>query len=150
MHGAAGEILENPGLAERLMEVLRTPAPADGRKPRRQSMNWADFYLVCFLVGFGLSALALVAGSAHLHLPHLAFPSRLAHAARPCGAAAAQRSELPWFNFGTMAAFLAWFGGAGYLLERYYARLVRRWRWGWRRSAAWAPRRWCSGSWPRC
>ena len=26
----------------------------------------------------------------------------------------------PWFNLGTMAAFLAWFGGTGYLLEHYY------------------------------
>jgi transcriptional regulator with XRE-family HTH domain len=31
-----GTILENPGLAERLMEVLRTPPPANG-KPRRRS-----------------------------------------------------------------------------------------------------------------
>jgi membrane protein implicated in regulation of membrane protease activity len=28
---------------------------------------------------------------------------------------------VPWLNFGTMTAFLAWFGGTGYLLERYYA-----------------------------
>ena len=28
--------------------------------------------------------------------------------------------ELPWFNFGTIAAFLAWFGGTGYLLQHYY------------------------------
>ena len=27
---------------------------------------------------------------------------------------------LSWFNFGTIAAFLAWFGGTGFLLERYY------------------------------
>jgi transcriptional regulator with XRE-family HTH domain len=36
-----GEILENPGLAERLIEVLRgpspTPAPAPAAKPRRRS-----------------------------------------------------------------------------------------------------------------
>jgi len=32
-----GEILENPGLAERLIEVLRTPAPANNTKPRRRS-----------------------------------------------------------------------------------------------------------------
>jgi membrane protein implicated in regulation of membrane protease activity len=29
--------------------------------------------------------------------------------------------DLPWFNFGTIAAFLAWFGGVGYLLQRYYS-----------------------------
>ncbi|MGA9628066.1 MAG: helix-turn-helix transcriptional regulator [Bryobacteraceae bacterium] len=32
-----GTILENPGLAERLIEVLRTPAPSPDRKPRRRS-----------------------------------------------------------------------------------------------------------------
>ena len=31
-----GEILENPGLAERLMEVLKTPASGNG-KPRRRT-----------------------------------------------------------------------------------------------------------------
>ena len=34
-------------------------------------MTWADFYLGCFIVGFGLSLLSLLAGSVHLHLPHL-------------------------------------------------------------------------------
>jgi membrane protein implicated in regulation of membrane protease activity len=78
-------------------------------------MTWADFYLTCFLVGFALSALALLAGSAHLHLPHLHFHHGI-HL--PGGARGA--AELPWFNFGTLAAFLAWFGGTGYLLEHYY------------------------------
>jgi transcriptional regulator with XRE-family HTH domain len=32
-----GTILENPGLAERLIEVLKAPAPAPERKPRRRS-----------------------------------------------------------------------------------------------------------------
>ena len=68
-------------------------------------MNWADFYLVCFLVGFGLSALALLAGSGHLHLhlPHVHLPHGL-HV--PHGG---QAGQLPWFNFGTLSAFLAWF-----------------------------------------
>ena len=70
-------------------------------------MSWSDFYLVCFLIGFGLSALALLAGATHLHLPHL----HISHGIHvPRGG-----SALPWFNFGTIAAFLAWFGGAGYL-----------------------------------
>jgi len=76
-------------------------------------MTWSDFYLVCFLVGFSLSALALLAGSVHLHLPHL----HLHHGVRLPGGRA---TDLGWFNFGTIAAFLAWFGGTGYLLERYY------------------------------
>jgi hypothetical protein len=79
-------------------------------------MNWSDFYLICFFVGFGLSALALLAGSVHLHLPHL----HVHHGVHfPRGISGA-RGEAPWFNFGTLAAFLAWFGGTGYLLEHYY------------------------------
>ena len=79
-------------------------------------MNWSDFYLVCFLFGFGLSALALLAGITHLHLPHLHVHHgiHIPHGADGC------RGELPWFNFGTIAAFLAWFGGTGYVLEHYY------------------------------
>ena len=81
-------------------------------------MNWADFYLVCFLVGFGLSAVALLAGSFHLNLPHLHMQQgiHVPHSA----SGGAHGAELSWFNFGTIAAFLAWFGGVGYLLERYY------------------------------
>jgi membrane protein implicated in regulation of membrane protease activity len=84
-------------------------------------MNWADFYLVCFLVGFGLSALSLVAGSAHVHLPHLHLPHF--HGFHiPQGPGVVRGGvELPWLNFGTIAAFLAWFGGIGYVLERYYS-----------------------------
>jgi hypothetical protein len=70
-------------------------------------MNWAEFYLVCFFFGFGLSALSLLGGSAHLHLPHVHF-----HQGGHGGNS--------WFNLGTIAAFLAWFGGTGYLLEHYY------------------------------
>jgi membrane protein implicated in regulation of membrane protease activity len=31
----------------------------------------------------------------------------------------ADHGEAPWFNLGTVAAFLAWFGGTGYLLMEY-------------------------------
>ena len=92
-------------------------------------MTWSDFYAICFLVGFSLSALALLAGSVHLHVPHLDVHNgiHVGHSA-PFGlgrggvarGAAGQRGGLSWFNFGTIAAFLAWFGGTGYLLERYY------------------------------
>ena len=35
-------------------------------------MTWADFYLICFVVGFTLSLLSFVGGGLrwHLHLPH--------------------------------------------------------------------------------
>jgi hypothetical protein len=81
-------------------------------------MNWSDFYLVCFIVGFGLSTLAFLAGSAHLHLPHLHVHHGI-HVPHAHGTTL-RGSDLPWFNFGTIAAFLAWFGGTGYLLQHYY------------------------------
>ena len=34
-------------------------------------MNWSEFYFACFIFGFGLSVIALLGGSARLHLPHL-------------------------------------------------------------------------------
>jgi membrane protein implicated in regulation of membrane protease activity len=79
-------------------------------------MNWSDFYLICFLVGLGVSALALLAGSIHLHLPHL----HLGHGIHLPHAGSGGHGETPWFNFGTLSAFLAWFGGTGYLLEHIY------------------------------
>jgi hypothetical protein len=87
-------------------------------------MTWSNFYLLCFLVGFGLSALALVAGSVHLHLPHLHLNQgiHVPHASGGVGGRSIGRgADLSYFNFGTIAAFLAWFGGTGYLLERYYS-----------------------------
>jgi hypothetical protein len=79
-------------------------------------MTWADFYLICFLVGFGLSVLALTAGSVHLHLPHL----DVHHGIHVPHGGGVHAGDLPFFNFGTIAAFLAWFGGTGYLLQHYY------------------------------
>ncbi len=73
-------------------------------------MNWETFYLVCFLVGFLLSAVSFLAGA--LHLPHF-------HGAH--GHAGGGGGEIPVLNFGTISAFLAWFGGTGFLLERYAA-----------------------------
>lgn len=83
-------------------------------------MSWSDFYLVCFLVGFSLSALALLAGSVHLHLPHVHVHQGVGAPCGPGRGGVSSRGGLSWFNFGTIAAFLAWFGGTGFLLERYY------------------------------
>lgn len=83
-------------------------------------MTWSDFYLTCFIVGFGLSLLSLLAGSIHLHLPHLHVHHGV-HVGARGGLAKGGRADLSYFNFGTVAAFLAWFGGTGYLLEHYYA-----------------------------
>lgn len=84
-------------------------------------MTWSDFYLICFLVGFSLSALALLAGSVHLHLPHVHMHGGGLHAGgHGATARGGQPGGLSWLNFGTIAAFLAWFGGTGFLLEWHY------------------------------
>jgi membrane protein implicated in regulation of membrane protease activity len=80
-------------------------------------MTWSDFYLICFALGFILSLLSFL-GSAHLHLPHIDFHiGGHAHAPHAGGGA----GEITLINFGTVSAFLAWFGGAGYLLTRFYS-----------------------------
>ena len=77
-------------------------------------MNWEGFYLVTFLVGFFLSAIAFLAGSIHIpHIGHAHVPIKHGMRMR------AGRAGLSPFNFGTIAAFLAWFGGTGYLLQRF-------------------------------
>jgi len=79
-------------------------------------MTWSSFYLICLLVGFGMSLVSLLAGSVHLHFPHVHFDHGFhighAHGGGSHGPA--------WFSLGTLAAFLAWFGGTGYLLSHYY------------------------------
>lgn len=78
-------------------------------------MNGENFYFFCFCVGFLCSLVSFLAGTTHLHmhLPRGFHPHAAAHGAGGKGAA-----ESP-VNFGTIAAFLAWFGGVGFLLSRY-------------------------------
>jgi membrane protein implicated in regulation of membrane protease activity len=70
-------------------------------------MSWEIFYLGCFWIGFLFSLFSFFAGFGFLHLPGL-------HVSGNHGGG--QNSPV---NFGTIAAFLAWFGGTGYLLTRY-------------------------------
>jgi membrane protein implicated in regulation of membrane protease activity len=80
-------------------------------------MSWSDFYLLCFALGFILSLLSML-GSAHLHLSHIDFHfGGHTHAPHSSGGA----GEVTPINFGTVSAFLAWFGGAGYLITRFYS-----------------------------
>ena len=108
------------------------------------SMTWADFYLICFAVGFCFSFFSFVFGGARtgrLHLPHFHGhvggghlpasvpahgPVTAGHAPVTGGAhggAGSTNSQqdggVSPFNFVTLTAFLAWFGGTGYLLTRY-------------------------------
>jgi membrane protein implicated in regulation of membrane protease activity len=78
-------------------------------------MSWSEFYLVCFLVGFILTAVSFLFGGAHTHLPHHGGGAHF-HLGHGHGA---RGGNFSFFNFGTGAAFLAWFGGAGFLLAHY-------------------------------
>jgi hypothetical protein len=113
-------------------------------------MTWANFYLICFVVGFAFSLISFLSGgtSQHFHFPHwhgghlhfgghapavhapVATHASAAHGHAPHavsggttdanGAASAVRGpSVSPFNFVTFTAFLAWFGGTGYLLTRY-------------------------------
>jgi membrane protein implicated in regulation of membrane protease activity len=75
-------------------------------------MSWENFYLIAFLVGFLLSAISFFAGA--LHMPHF-HPHHHAHGVGRGGG----KGGVSPFNFATLSAFLCWFGGTGYLLERY-------------------------------
>jgi membrane protein implicated in regulation of membrane protease activity len=79
-------------------------------------MTWADFYLICFLVGFLLSLVSILAGATDLHLPHFHIHADVGHVD---AVGHGDGGDLPFLNFGTIAAFLAWFGGSGYLLVRF-------------------------------
>ena len=79
-------------------------------------MTWANVYLVCFLVGFTFSLLSVLAGALHVHPPHLDLHHGLHLHVGHGGHAGSGRSGPPMINLGTIAAFLAWFGGTGYLL----------------------------------
>jgi hypothetical protein len=110
-------------------------------------MTWSDFYLICFAVGFCFSFFSFVFGSSRfgkLHMPHFHghgtghFPvahgpvaqgpvgavHAAAHgpaAAQAHGAHAPRGLSVSPFNPPSIAAFLAWFGGTGYLLTRFSA-----------------------------
>lgn len=107
-------------------------------------MTWSDFYLICFAVGFCFSFFSFIFGGHRFgrmhvphHLPHFGghglphapvahgAPGSAPAAQSPAQAAGAGHSvrsgAISPFNPPTIAAFLAWFGGTGYLLARYSA-----------------------------
>lgn len=82
-------------------------------------MTWTDIYLICFIVGFSLSVISALSGIFHLHLPGMHhghgghFHGHAGHVGH------VDLTHISMFNFGTVAAFLTWFGGVGYLLSTY-------------------------------
>ncbi|OLB62110.1 MAG: hypothetical protein AUI11_06840 [Acidobacteria bacterium 13_2_20CM_2_66_4] len=91
-------------------------------------MTWTNVYLVCFLLGFLLSAASWLLGVAGLH-PHIHahggphghvhVHADAPHAGGGHSHATSAATAPSTINFSTLMAFLAWFGGAGYLLTRY-------------------------------
>lgn len=85
-------------------------------------MTWADFYLICFALGFAFSLLSFLLGGLHGHMPH-GWGGPDIHAGHGMGHGrahgAGHGAEASFFNPVTSAAFLAWFGGTGYLLTRF-------------------------------
>jgi membrane protein implicated in regulation of membrane protease activity len=103
-------------------------------------VSWATFYMICFVVGLAFSVLSLVSsfGKIHLpakwHLPHAGgghagvhpihapahgAPTTFTHRAGVTHRGGAGGTHVSFFNFASFMAFLAWFGGTGYLLTRY-------------------------------
>jgi membrane protein implicated in regulation of membrane protease activity len=94
-------------------------------------MTWADFYLICFAVGFLLSTVSFFVGGLHWHLPflpngdghfHLHFgdaPGADGSSMNGGHANGGHDTQVSPFNFITLTAFLAWFGGAGFLITRF-------------------------------
>jgi hypothetical protein len=107
-------------------------------------LDWSDFYLICFAIGFCFSFFSFVFGGSRfgrLHLPHFhghsAAPATGATLHTPVAGgqgpaasgsvassahsahAASRGSNVSPLNPPSLAAFLAWFGGTGYLLTRF-------------------------------
>lgn len=102
-------------------------------------MAWETFYLICFVVGVSVTAISFLMGAVHIpHLPHLHFGGggvpggghghggvlghvhvHGGHGASGGEGASANDFHVSPLNLPTIMIFLAWFGGAGYLLTHY-------------------------------
>ena len=107
-------------------------------------MTWSDFYLICFAVGFCFSFFSFVFGdrasASCICRTSMVMARAFAGGPRPVAACSGRQaagvSGSAWrrrrrmlhmartvspFNPPSIAAFLAWFGGTGYLLTRFSA-----------------------------
>ncbi len=80
-------------------------------------MTWETLYLICFALGLSLTVLSFGGVFSHLHFGH--FQGNFGHAHAGAHAVHNGKSGISPINGFTLAAFLCWFGGCGYLLERY-------------------------------
>jgi hypothetical protein len=89
-------------------------------------MTWENFYLACFALGFVFSVLSFLLGGFRWHLPHALGGGHVhagphVHVSHAGGKIGAGKAQAPLLNPVSLAAFLAWFGGVGYLLTRFSA-----------------------------
>jgi membrane protein implicated in regulation of membrane protease activity len=82
-------------------------------------MTWETFYLICFVLGLSLTLLSFAGVFGHLHFGHFHTNLGHGHGGGHAGQGHAAQGGISPFNGFTLAAFLGWFGGCGYLLERY-------------------------------
>ena len=80
-------------------------------------MTWADLYLICFIVGFALSVISALGG--FIHIAGLHHAHHHVHVGHGPGYGRAGGGQASPFSFSTITAFLAWFGGVGYLLTKF-------------------------------
>jgi len=82
-------------------------------------MTLSTLFLICFLVGVGVSAVSLLSGFLHLH--HGGFHFHVHHHGGGAGLKSLMKHGGEWFgslfNLAAITMFLAWFGGVGMLLE---------------------------------
>lgn len=78
------------------------------------------FYLICFTLGLSLTVLSALGAFTHLHFGHVHVHVGHAHghAHVPGAKGGVTRAGVSPINGFTLAAFLCWFGGCGYLLTR--------------------------------
>lgn len=88
-------------------------------------MTWESFYLVCFIVGFVMTLISFLGSAGHINLPGVHFHGGHLHLGGHAGnishggGARFGKAGISPFNFSSITAFLAWFGGTGYLLARH-------------------------------
>ena len=76
------------------------------------------FYLICFMLGLSLTILSALGAFTHLHFGHMHFGHAHVHVHAPGAKGGMSKGAVSPINGFTLAAFLCWFGGCGYLLTR--------------------------------
>ena len=83
-------------------------------------MNWESFFLICFGVGLVSTLISFFAGALHLHLPtkfHMGHHGHIGGHGTHASGHSVNVSHISAFNLPAIMAFLAWFGGVGYMMS---------------------------------